>query len=249
MLGRMISTFLFFVAPSVFAGGFGGAELGAAVELDANGAAYLLELDIEPYRENNDANRIVWGPIQLSFLLGESDPVTGIDRVELAVLRGSRNFENSLVRAAYSAGVVTYDTEARFLDLNAGEGGVSFPIWGDLLRSEVGIDLRTRILIPEGESTSMHLSLGVPIKAIAETAGDRPQFARAEFGIRPGMRIIGDSPMVLNLYAQGTLGYAIVQADDIDLKTSLSYSFHHDNATVFSSFWAHRFSATFSAAF
>ena len=249
MLGTMISTLFFFVAPPVYAGGFGGAQLGAAMELDANGAAYLMELEVEPYRQNKEENRLVWVPFQVSFLLGESDPLTGIDRVELSVLRGERNFEKNLVRAAYSAGMLTYDSEAQFLDLTAGEGCVSFPLWGDLIRAELGLDLRTRLLMPEGESTSMDLSIGVPVKGIAETAGDRPQFAKAEFGIRPGVRLIGERPMVLNFYAKTTLGYAIVQADDVELKSGLSYGFHHDNATVFPSFWAHRFSATFSATF
>jgi hypothetical protein len=245
----MMSTLFFLTTSSVFAGGFGGAELGAAMELDTHGAAYLLELDVEPFRQNKGDNRLVWAPFHISFVLGEADPVTSVDRVELAVIKGARDFENTLVHAAYRAGLLTYDSEAQFVDLTAAEGGVSFPIWGDLMRAEVGLDLRTRFLFPEGEASSIHLSLGVPVKWIAETPRDRPNSARAELGLRPGMRLIGDRPMALNAHAKGSLGYAIVQADDIELRVGLSYGFHHDNATSLGAFWAHRFSAGFSATF
>ena len=43
----MMYTLLLLSAPSAVAAGFGGAHLGGTAELDANGAEFLLELDVD----------------------------------------------------------------------------------------------------------------------------------------------------------------------------------------------------------
>jgi hypothetical protein len=232
-----------------FAGGFGGAELGASVELDPNGAAYLMDLDVESYRQINGENRLVWAPFSFAFVLGESNPLANIDYLDVAALTGVLSFGNTLAEATYGLGMVHWDSDAQLVDLTAANGGVSFPLWGDLVRAEVGLDLRGRLLLPEGEDTGFQISLGAPISWIAETAGDRPQYARAEIGIRPGLGLLGESKMILNAHAQGRLGYTFVQADSVDLRSHLSYGFQFDNATAVGSFWAHVFGLAFSASF
>ena len=236
-------------APSAFAAGFGGADLGATMEMDAEGVDFLLELDVEPVRSVEGKNRVVWAPFEVAMILGETNFLASIDRIELSVLQGSRGFESSLVNAAYGAGIFTYDVEAGFLDVTAGEGGVSFPIWGDLIQGQLGLDLRTRLLFPEEESTSLHLSMGIPFEIGAQTPQDRPQFASLDLGLRPGVRIIGEAPMTFETYAKTAVGYALVQASDVEIKTALTYEFHYDNATIHSNYWAHRFNIGFAVVF
>lgn len=236
-------------APSALAAGFGGAHLGGTAELDANGAEFLLELDVEPVRSTEGKNRVVWAPFEVAMILGESNPVASIDRIELSVLQGTRGFETSLVQASYRAGSLDYDVEAGFLDITAGEGGVRFPIWGDLIQGQLGLDLRTRFLFPEEEGTSILLSMGIPFEIGAYTPQDRPQFASLDVGLRPGIRLIGETPMTFQTYAKTAVGYAIVQASDVEIKTALTYEFHYDNATIHPRYWAHRFNVGFSVLF
>ncbi len=135
------------------------------------------------------------------------------------------------------------------MDVTAGEGGVSFPIWGDLIQGQLGLDLRGRLLFPEEEGTSFHLSMGIPFEIGAHTPQDRPQFASMDLGLRPGVRIIGESPMTFETYAKTAVGYALVQASDVEIKTALTYEFHYDNATIHSNYWAHRFNIGFAVVF
>lgn len=242
-------TLLFLSSPTAFAAGFGGANLGATMELDSEGTDFLLELDVEPVRKIEGKNRLVWAPLSISMILGETDPIASIDRIEFSVLQGQRGFESSLVHAAYRAGTFDYDLEAGFLDITAGEGGVSFPIWGDLIQGKLGLDLRTRFLFPEEEDLSVHLSMGIPFEVGAHTPHDRPQFAALDLGLRPGVRLVGETPMTFLAYAKTAVGYAIVQASDVEIKTALTYEFHYDNATIHSSYWAHRFNLGFAVLF
>lgn len=233
----------------VFAGGFGGAELGAFMEMDANGAAYLMDLQVESFRQNRGDNRLVWAPFSVSFVLEDADPAANVDQLDLAVLRGGLSFENTLVGATYGAGWIHWDSEAQLVDLTAAQGGVSFPLWGDQLRAAIGLDLRGRVLLPENEDKRFQLSLGVPVSLLAETGGARPQFAAAELAIRPGLGLVGEDKTVLNASAKTRVGYAIVQADSVELRCHLSYEVDFDNATARGAFGAHRFGAAFSAAF
>lgn len=232
-----------------FAGAFGGAQLGASMEMDANGAAYLMDLQVESFRQNRGDNRLVWAPIAVAFVLGDTDPVANVDQLDLTVLRGRLSFENTLVRATYGAGWVHWDPEAQLVDLTAAQGGVSFPVWGDRLRAAIGLDLRGRVLLPENSDKGLQLSLGVPVSLLAETGSERPQFAAAELGIRPGLGLLGEAKTVLNASAKTRVGYAIVQADSVELRCHLSYEVERDNATALGTFGTHRFGAAFSAAF
>jgi len=245
----MIRLVLMLGSTPAFAGAFGGAELGASMEMDAFGAAYLMDLQVESFRQNKGDNRLIWAPFSVSFELGDTAPLSHVDQLDLALITGGLSFENTLVNATYGAGLVHWDSEGEWVDLTAAQGGVSFPIWGDLLRAAVGLDLRGRALLPEGAENSFQLSMGVPLGLFAETGGERPQFASAELGFRPGLGLLGETQLNLNARAQTRIGYAIVQADAVELRCHLSYGFEFDNATAAEAFWAHRFGAAFSAVF
>jgi len=249
MLEDMMHSILILASVSAEASGFGGADVALSMEMDPNGAAYLLDLDVELIRSEQEKDRYVWAPFKVSLILGEESPVANVDHLRAAVIDGEHLFESNLVRATYRAGEIHFDSEAAFIDFTAARGSVSFPVWGDLIRTEIGIDFRARFLMPEEQENTMHLSLGVPVSFLGTTASDRPQFAQAEVGIRPGVRLVGNEAMLLSSFAKATLGYAFVQAEDVELKSGLSYGFFYDNATVFPVYWSHLFSAQFSAIF
>jgi len=247
----MIHSFLILASVSISAeaSGFGGADLALSMEMDPNGAAYLLDLDVDLIRSEQEKDRYIWAPFEVSLILGEEAPVASLDHLRAAVIDGEHFFQSNLVRATYRAGEVHFDSEAAFIDFTAARGSVSFPVWGDLIRTQIGIDFRARFLMPEDQENTTHLSLGLPVSFSGTTASDRPQFAQAEIGFRPGVRLVGNEAILLNSFAKATVGYAFVQAADVELKSGLSYGFYYDNATVFPVYWSHLFSAQFSAIF
>jgi hypothetical protein len=55
--------------------------------------------------------------------------------------------------------------------------------------------------------------------------------------------------MTFQTYSKTAVGYAIVQASDVEIKTALTYEFHYDNATIHPRYWAHRFNVGFAVLF
>ena len=237
----MSLSFLFFLTPDVSAAGFGGADVGVSVEIDANSSAYMLDLDVDSVRTENNGYRQVWAPFSVSMLFGSDGSVVDVDRASLAVLSGSKPFGASLVEANYAAGLVYYDKEGGFTDLVLGRGGVGFPVWGDWIQLKAGLDLRSRFYLAEDEGVSLLLGMGIPMLLRVETPSDRPNYAAVELGVRPGFKLVGDQNSTLQGQAKATVGYAWVQASDVEIKTGMTYEFSYDNAAVMDHFWSHRF--------
>jgi hypothetical protein len=118
---------------------------------------------------------------------------------------------------------------------------VGFPVWGDWIQLKVGLDLRSRFILMEEQDVSLLFGMGVPVVLRAETPSDRPNYAAMELGVRPGFRLIGEQGTTLQSQARATVGYAWVQASDVEIKTGLTYEFSYDNAAVVEHFWSHRF--------
>ncbi|MBK9368725.1 MAG: hypothetical protein IPN01_20865 [Deltaproteobacteria bacterium] len=231
---------LAFASSNAFAGTtFGGGDLGFVGEFDAAGAEALVELRAQPVELKRGAIELVWAPSALSWGIYPAEK--RLDRVEVAVMEGRREFSSGKSAARFSVGEVTFDRDLGYIDLRFGEGGVELQLI-EQLHLQLGVDMRLRALDARlgaltdedvEEKILTAVLLGVPASVIYQQDNIADHFyASAQLGIRPSVGLAGDAPFVYDMTWGGELGVHILREEEADARAFLAYTGKIDTFTA-----------------
>lgn len=231
---------LAFAHSNAFAGTtFGGGDLGFVGELDAAGAEALVELRAQPVELERGAIELVWAPSSLSWGIYPAEK--RLDRVEVAVMEGRREFSSGKSAARFSVGEVTFDRDLGYIDLRFGEGGVELQLI-EQLHLQLGVDMRLRALDARlgaltdedvEEEILTALMLGVPVGVVYRQDDIAGHFyGAAQLGLRPSVGLAGDRAFVYDMSWGGELGVHVLREEEADARAFLAYTGKIDTFTA-----------------
>ncbi|MEY3210490.1 MAG: hypothetical protein RIT28_971 [Pseudomonadota bacterium] len=218
---------------------FGGGDLGFVGELDAAGAEALVELRAQPVELERGAIELVWAPSALSWGIYPAEK--RLDRVEVTVMDGRREFSSGKSAARFSVGTVSFDRDLGYVDLRFGEGGVELQLI-EQLHLQLGVDMRLRALDARlgaltdedvEETILTAVLLGVPASVIYQQDNIADHFyGAAELGVRPSVGLAGDRAFVYDMTWGGELGVHILREEEADARAFIAYTGKIDTFTA-----------------
>ena len=231
---------LAFAPSNAFAGTTcGGGDLGFVGEFDAAGAEAIVELRAQPVELKRGAMELVWAPSSLSWGIYPAEK--RLDRVEVAVMDGRREFSSGKSAARFSVGEVTFDRDLGYVDLRFGEGGVELTLI-EPLRLRLGVDMRLRALDARlgaltdedvEEEILTAVLLGVPASVIYQQDNIADHFyGAAQLGVRPSVGLAGDRAFVYDMTWGGELGVHILREEEADARAFVAYTGKIDTFTA-----------------
>jgi hypothetical protein len=228
------------LSPGTQAASFGGAGLGLAEQVDADGNELLLDIRLEPVKVPSGGREDVYGRMHLDFaFLADEDR---IDRLDGTVLILRRGLEKGRVRYEVRIGDALWDQDDGLIELCPAGGLLDVMVAGEYVHLLVGADLygRRRWVYygpPNGVEGSIArkgsyaLFLGVPLGLRVQTSASRPLGASIGVTGRPGIGLVSDERVIFDGDALATASYTLVQGEEMELVFGVSSDLHLDTWT------------------